>query len=76
MSEGAERSQDGYGGERLKFCGAEKLAEVSAGVKIHGSMSLIPRIAKTFEGVSLNHEEIRRYGRHLIMPEVTLDGQK
>jgi len=30
-------------------------------------------IAKDFE---LSHEEIRRYGRHLILPEVALDGQK
>jgi molybdopterin/thiamine biosynthesis adenylyltransferase/rhodanese-related sulfurtransferase len=39
-------------------------------------MSLIPRIAKTYQEVSFTNEEIRRYGRHLIMPEVTLDGQK
>jgi len=39
-------------------------------------MSFIPRIAKTYEGVHLNHEEIRRYGRHLIMPEVTMEGQQ
>ena len=39
-------------------------------------MSFIPRIEKAFEGATLNKEEIRRYGRHLIMPEVTLDGQK
>ncbi len=28
------------------------------------------------DAVRLSHEEIRRYGRHLIMPEVGLDGQK
>jgi adenylyltransferase/sulfurtransferase len=39
-------------------------------------MSFIPRIEKTYAGIALSHEEIRRYGRHLIMPEVTLDGQK
>jgi molybdopterin/thiamine biosynthesis adenylyltransferase/rhodanese-related sulfurtransferase len=39
-------------------------------------MSLIPRIAKTYQEISFTNEEIRRYGRHLIMPEVTLDGQK
>jgi adenylyltransferase/sulfurtransferase len=39
-------------------------------------MSLIPRITKTYEEISFTNEEIRRYGRHLIMPEVTLDGQK
>ena len=30
------------------------------------------RLAQT----SLSHEEVRRYSRHLIMPEVTLEGQK
>jgi molybdopterin/thiamine biosynthesis adenylyltransferase/rhodanese-related sulfurtransferase len=39
-------------------------------------MSFIPRIAKTYEGVHLTNEEIRRYGRHLIMPEVTMEGQQ
>jgi adenylyltransferase/sulfurtransferase len=39
-------------------------------------MSLIPRIAKTYAGISFTNEEIRRYGRHLIMPEVTLEGQQ
>jgi sulfur-carrier protein adenylyltransferase/sulfurtransferase len=39
-------------------------------------MSFIPRIAKTYQGVSFTNEEIRRYGRHLIMPEVTLEGQQ
>jgi len=28
------------------------------------------------ECVGLSHEEIRRYGRHLVMPEVGVDGQK
>ena len=28
------------------------------------------------EGATLNHEEIARYSRHLIMPEVTIEGQK
>jgi adenylyltransferase/sulfurtransferase len=31
---------------------------------------------ETMEEVQLSHEEIKRYGRHLIMPEVGLDGQK
>jgi len=39
-------------------------------------MSFIPRIAKTFADVHLTNEEIRRYGRHLIMPEVTMEGQQ
>ena len=39
-------------------------------------MSFIPRIAKTFTEMAFTHEEIRRYGRHLIMPEVTLEGQQ
>ncbi|MCE0483143.1 MAG: molybdopterin-synthase adenylyltransferase MoeB [Methylacidiphilales bacterium] len=39
-------------------------------------MSFIPRIAKSYPDVTLSHEEIRRYGRHLIMPEVTLEGQQ
>jgi adenylyltransferase/sulfurtransferase len=30
----------------------------------------------TTEEIQLSHEEIRRYGRHLIMPEVGLEGQK
>jgi sulfur-carrier protein adenylyltransferase/sulfurtransferase len=32
--------------------------------------------AGTTEDVRLSHEEIKRYGRHLIMPEVGLEGQK
>jgi adenylyltransferase/sulfurtransferase len=32
--------------------------------------------ASTAEAVQLSREEIRRYGRHLIMPEVTLAGQQ
>jgi molybdopterin/thiamine biosynthesis adenylyltransferase len=39
-------------------------------------MSFIPRIEKTFADVHLINEEIRRYGRHLIMPEVTMEGQQ
>lgn len=31
---------------------------------------------KQTEDVELNHEQIRRYSRHLIMPEVGLEGQK
>ncbi len=39
-------------------------------------MSYIPRIAKVYPSKAFTNEEIRRYGRHLIMPEVTLDGQR
>ncbi len=39
-------------------------------------MSFIPRIEKSYKDISFTNEEIRRYGRHLIMPEVTLEGQQ
>jgi adenylyltransferase/sulfurtransferase len=49
-------------------------------------VSIIPSIAgggtevdtgmTAMGGIQLSKEEIRRYGRHLIMPEVGLDGQK
>jgi len=39
-------------------------------------MSYIPEIAARAQGLELSHEEIKRYSRHLIMPEVTLEGQK
>ena len=39
-------------------------------------MSFIPRINKAYKDVTFTNEEIRRYGRHLIMPEVTLEGQQ
>jgi len=39
-------------------------------------MSFIPRINKVYSEVTFTNEEIRRYGRHLIMPEVTLEGQQ
>jgi adenylyltransferase/sulfurtransferase len=39
-------------------------------------MSYIPRINETFANVALSNDEIKRYGRHLIMPEVTLTGQQ
>src|SRR5204863_4631857 len=35
-----------------------------------------PPVAQTREGVELSHDEIRRYSRHLIVPEVGMDGQK
>ena len=39
-------------------------------------MSYIPDIANRVSTVDLSNEEIKRYSRHLIMPEVTLEGQK
>lgn len=39
-------------------------------------MSFIPRINQVYKDVTFTNEEIRRYGRHLIMPEVTLEGQQ
>jgi adenylyltransferase/sulfurtransferase len=42
------------------------------------SLSIVPSIAGGAEGdaASLSNEEIRRYSRHLIMPEVGVEGQK
>jgi molybdopterin/thiamine biosynthesis adenylyltransferase/rhodanese-related sulfurtransferase/molybdopterin converting factor small subunit len=47
------------------------------------ALSIIPSIAGgaaapplSSSGVELSHEEIRRYSRHLIMPEVGMEGQK
>lgn len=39
-------------------------------------MSHLKRIDGAFAGVPLSNEEIGRYSRHLIMPEVTIDGQR
>lgn len=39
-------------------------------------MSFLPQIQERIEGIAFSHEEIKRYSRHLIMPEVNLDGQK
>ncbi|MDR0533505.1 MAG: molybdopterin-synthase adenylyltransferase MoeB [Verrucomicrobiales bacterium] len=39
-------------------------------------MSHIPEIAQRAANVELTNEEIKRYSRHLIMPEVTIEGQK
>jgi len=39
-------------------------------------MSFIPRINEVYKDVTFTNDEIRRYGRHLIMPEVTLEGQQ
>jgi adenylyltransferase/sulfurtransferase len=35
-----------------------------------------PPVARTRDNVELSHEEIRRYSRHLIVPEVGMAGQK
>jgi sulfur-carrier protein adenylyltransferase/sulfurtransferase len=43
------------------------------------TITIVPSIAggaATMEAVELSPEEIGRYSRHLIMPEVTLEGQK
>jgi len=40
------------------------------------SLSIIPSIAGGAPGATLSNEEIRRYSRHLIMPEVGMEGQK
>lgn len=39
-------------------------------------MSYLPRLQGVFSEVAFSKDEVKRYGRHLIMPEVTLDGQK
>lgn len=39
-------------------------------------MSLIPRIQETSAALPLSSAEMRRYARHLIMPEVTVEGQR
>jgi len=40
------------------------------------SRTEIERIAADADGVELDRDEIRRYGRHLTLPEVGVDGQK
>lgn len=39
-------------------------------------MSHLPRIVQDSKQTHLSNEEIKRYSRHLIMPEVTIEGQK
>ena len=39
-------------------------------------MSPIARIEEAYQSIHLSREEINRYSRHLIMPEITLDGQR
>ena len=60
------------------------LQEESTPVKEGDTVSIIPSIAggglsaieKSFAQTELSNEEIQRYSRHLIMPEVGMDGQK
>jgi adenylyltransferase/sulfurtransferase len=39
-------------------------------------LTIVPAIAGGLEDVKLSRDEVLRYSRHLIMPEVTLEGQK
>ncbi len=39
---------------------------------INTTMSYLPRIQSAYSKAALNNDEIKRYGRHLIMPEVTM----
>ncbi len=39
-------------------------------------MSMIHRIEEAYQAIHLSREEINRYSRHLIIPEITLDGQR
>jgi adenylyltransferase/sulfurtransferase len=39
------------------------------------SLSIVPSIAGGADGEGLSNEEVRRYSRHLIMPEVGVEGQ-
>jgi adenylyltransferase/sulfurtransferase len=52
-------------------------------LKAGDEVSLVPSVAGgrplldvAADGIELSHEEIQRYSRHLIMPEVALEGQK
>ena len=53
-------------------------------IKAGDAVSIVPSIAggsavieeETAKAVELDHDEILRYSRHLIMPEVALEGQK
>src|SRR5262249_6104641 len=56
------------------------LEKGATGVRDGDVLSIVPSIAggssAAAEGVELDHDEILRYSRHLIMPEVALEGQK
>jgi adenylyltransferase/sulfurtransferase len=49
------------------------LAGLATPVKDGDKVSIVPAVAG---GAELSREEIQRYSRHLIMPEVTIDGQR
>jgi len=60
------------------------LQDDKTSVKESDVVSIVPSIAggniaaieETFAGVELSNDEIARYSRHLIMPEVGMEGQK
>ncbi len=59
------------------------LKDVGTPVKDGDTVTIVPAIAGgnsklqlSNQGTELSQEEMRRYGRHLIMPEVGLEGQK
>src|SRR5437667_12248252 len=60
------------------------LQGIATPVKDGDELSIVPSIAggseaiplKGLESIQLSNEEVLRYSRHLIMPEVALDGQK
>ncbi len=60
------------------------MQEESTGVDQGDTITLVPSIAggspvgleKVADGVELTKEEIKRYSRHIIMPEMGVDGQK
>jgi adenylyltransferase/sulfurtransferase len=60
------------------------LQDDKTSVKESDIVSIVPSIAggniaaieETFAGVELSNDEIARYSRHLIMPEVGMEGQK
>jgi adenylyltransferase/sulfurtransferase len=45
-------------------------------LKSDDTISIIPSVAGGSAAAPLSHDEIRRYSRHLIMPEVGLEGQQ
>jgi len=45
-------------------------------LKPEDTISIIPSVAGGSAAAPLSHDEIRRYSRHLIMPEVALEGQQ
>ncbi|HVE64957.1 MAG TPA: molybdopterin-synthase adenylyltransferase MoeB [Thermoanaerobaculia bacterium] len=51
------------------------LDKEQTGLAPDDSVSIVPSIAGG-TGADLSNEEVRRYSRHLIMPEVGVDGQK